>query len=96
MLAVGAAVFIALVLVLRQAINPSPSGGGGRDTRSQYGGSPSVYAQIAAETDCQSLQAMFDQAAANNDRAVPGTDQHKWTLGYMTAAQERMQAVGCH
>jgi len=62
----------------------------------EYGGKSGVYAQIAQERDCRALQTTFDRAAANNDRAQPGSAEHKWTLGYMKAADERMRSLGCY
>lgn len=61
----------------------------------EYGGSSQVYADIAAASSCGQLQTMFDTAAANNDRATPGTTEHKYTTGYMTAAVDRMKTLGC-
>lgn len=61
----------------------------------EYGGNPDVYERILSMTDCNNLQAEFDQASENNDREEPGTPQFKWTLGYMNAANERMKELGC-
>lgn len=61
-----------------------------------YGGQPSVYSRIASTTDCAALQEQFNIAGDNNDRAEPGTDAHRWSLGYMKAADDRMEAVGCY
>jgi len=72
------------------------TGTGATGYLADYGGSAQVYADIAAETDCDALQATFDRAATNNDAAEPGTAQHRWTTGYMTAANDRMAAVGCY
>lgn len=63
---------------------------------SRYGGQPAVYSRIASETNCSTLQAEFDRAAENNDTAEPGSAEADWTLGYMTAADDRMRAVGCY
>ena len=63
---------------------------------SRYGGQATVYSRIATMTGCTALQAEFDKAAANNDRAEPGTAEHKWTLGYMTAADDRMRDLDCY
>ncbi len=60
-----------------------------------YGGSRTAYARILAMTDCAQLQERFDTAAANNDAAEPGTDPHWWSLGFMTASEDRRQALGC-
>ena len=62
-------------------------------------GSPTVYAEIAAETDCGSLQESFDRAEATSKR--PGGTQNLGTwrqigIGYMEAADARMKAVGCY
>lgn len=81
----------ALMLVLLVACGGGDGAGAG-DARV---GSPAVYQQIAASTDCADLQATFDRAAANNDRAEPGSTERAWTLGYMRAAEERRQALGC-
>jgi tetratricopeptide (TPR) repeat protein len=62
----------------------------------EYGGLQNVYAEILSLNDCKLLQEKFDIAANNNDLATPGTPQHKWTLGYMTAANRRMTAIGCY
>lgn len=59
-------------------------------------GSAEVYQQIESSEDCTGLQEMFDTAAANNDGAEPGTDEHSWTLGYMEAADERMRELDCY
>ena len=55
-----------------------------------------VHDRIAAMTDCDQLQRQFDIAADNNERATPGTSQHRRTLEYMTAADDRMEELGCY
>lgn len=67
----------------------------GEGTFAECGGSPAVYESIRAETDCSALQETFDRAAGNNDRATPGTAEHRWTLGYMKAAEAQRQSIGC-
>jgi hypothetical protein len=62
----------------------------------QYGGAIGVYESILSMSDCGSLQAQFDLAAGNNDTATPGSAEHKWTLGYMSAADDRMRSAGCY
>lgn len=61
----------------------------------QYGGQASVYDEISRETDCAALQETFDRAAANNTTAEAGSAEQRYTLGYMTAAEERRQELGC-
>lgn len=62
----------------------------------EYGGNLEVYQNILSLTDCALLQEQFDQASANNARETAGTPQFQWTLGYMLAADERMQSLGCY
>jgi hypothetical protein len=75
----AAAMAVALVLAVTACGGDDDSGGG--DGSSDKPGNPEVDDRIAAETDCTALQSEFDQAAANNDRAEPGTNQFDWTLG---------------
>jgi hypothetical protein len=83
---------VVLVLILLTACGSQNDG----NYIDEYGGSSAVYQRIATETDCAALQAEFDQAAANNDAADPGTSQHRQTTGYMRAADDRMREVGCY
>jgi molybdenum-dependent DNA-binding transcriptional regulator ModE len=76
----------AVLAILLVACNRGGGGGGGGD-----GGG-----DAASEYLNEYGQGEFDQAAANNDSAAPGTAQHKQTLGYMTAANDRLQAAGCY
>jgi tetratricopeptide (TPR) repeat protein len=62
----------------------------------EYGGQQAVYEELLSLNDCMLLQEKFDIAAENNEWETPGTVQHKWTLGYMTAADQRMEEVGCY
>ncbi len=59
-------------------------------------GSPAVYERIESLTDCVELQAEFDTAAANNDRAAAGSEEFDVTLSYMEAADDRLAEVGCY
>ncbi|HAE59373.1 MAG TPA: hypothetical protein DCG54_07665 [Anaerolineae bacterium] len=62
----------------------------------EYGGSPEVYAELLTSNDCNALQESFDQAYLNNQRHEPGTNGAMWTSGYMTAAHQRMEEIGCY
>ena len=86
---------LAAALVVLAACTPGGGVLSADDYVAQYGGSRDVYAGILADSGCDSLQADFDQASANNAGAVAGSDEAHWTLGYMKAAQARMGAVGC-
>lgn len=62
----------------------------------EYGGNADVYNHILSLSDCGLLQEQFDIAAGNNANASPGTSEHKESLGYMTAADDRMKALNCY
>jgi hypothetical protein len=62
----------------------------------EYGGSYESYAEIFALTDCAALQQKFEIAYANNQRETPGTSLFRVTLGYMTATDDHMRAIGCY
>jgi len=62
----------------------------------EYGGSATVYQTILALTDCAELQNQFNTASGNNAREQAGSTNFKATLGYMTAADERMKELGCY
>lgn len=61
-------------------------------------GSAAVYAEIAAETSCVELQAMFERAEANGAaaRSRRNLDLAEVTTAYMTAADRRMRQIGCY
>ena len=61
----------------------------------EYGGQRAVYERIADQTDCASVQAEYDSAAANNDALDPSTDEYQWTSGYMAAAEDRLEELEC-
>jgi len=62
----------------------------------EFGGNMDVYNNILSLTDCTLLQEEFDIASENNQRETPGTPEHKQSLGYMTAADERMKELDCY
>jgi hypothetical protein len=80
---VAAATAVALVASGCDAVDSKP-------------GNPAVYDRIAAETDCDELQAEFDTAMDNHDRVAAGSEQASWSLGYAKAADARMNELGCY
>ena len=100
LLATGAIVFAS---VAAAAFAPSSTVGSTPTTRTAptattRPGSAAVYAEIAAETSCVSLQEMFDRAEANGKAArnrgnLPLAIA---TTSYMSAADDRMRAIGCY
>lgn len=87
------ALAIAILAVTNQGDSGPPQIG---DYIGEYGGERSVYSDILGSSNCSELQGMFDTAANNNDRETPGTRLFEVTLGYMTAADDRMEYVGCY
>ncbi len=88
---IGAVIVIAIAFsVLRGTF----AGGPTPQTAAQPGNA-AVYQRIAGLTDCTALQAEFDQAYADHNAAPALSDGKAWTLGYMTAAQDRMTALHC-
>jgi len=62
---------------------------------SDYGGSRANYERIADMTDCESLEAEYQSAAANNAVSGAGSDAESWTAGYMAAAEDRLEELDC-
>ena len=66
---------------------------------SEYGGQASVYAAIAALSNCDAVQLEFDTAEANFYREVNGGPSREpyrqAALGYMNAAADRGSELGC-
>lgn len=62
----------------------------------EYGGQADVYNRILSLNDCGLLQEQFDIAFGNNEISSPGTSEHKESLGYLTAADDRMKALNCY
>jgi hypothetical protein len=61
-------------------------------------GSPQVYADIAADSDCTTLQESFDRAEATSKRpgGPAGATWSQIGVAYMKAADDRMSTVGCY
>lgn len=84
-----------LILVSLACGSSTPSTKTVDDYMSEYGGNRDVYEKILSLNDCALLQEQFNIAADNNQRETPGTANHKATLGYMIASDDRMKAMGC-
>jgi len=96
------AVLVVSVLYVVASVSDDSSSGSAQDEpptasdyENEYGGEWSVYLEILLNRNCESLQQSFDIAAENNERYEGGDPLHRVTLGYMTAAQDRMEALGC-
>lgn len=60
-----------------------------------YGGEPLAYLAILTETDCQTLQVTFDQAAENQRNSEVTSRDYQIATGYMVAADQRMTSLDC-
>ena len=60
-----------------------------------FGGSVDVYNRILALSDCAELKSEFDQAEEDAKLQEPGTEQYGWAIGYMAAADDRMEYLEC-
>lgn len=59
-------------------------------------GSPAVYAEIEATSDCAVLQATFDRSMDNAEARRTGDPLRDVSLSYADAAHARLEAVGCY
>lgn len=79
-----------------QPSQPDPAAQTAQSYMAQFGGDLGAYTEILSLTDCAALQAKFDTASENNARETPGTQLFRVTLGYMTAADDRLRSLGCY
>jgi uncharacterized membrane protein len=62
----------------------------------EYDGSVDAYREILTSNDCAFLQEKFDTAYETTQLSDPGTIHHKRATGFMTAADQRMEEIGCY
>lgn len=96
----GLCFIIALPLSRGQSLFPASSAKG-PESRAQkyadeYNGAYDAYLAIFTSSDCEYLQGQFENAYELNNAVEPGTIYSKQSLGFMTAANERMQEIGCY
>jgi hypothetical protein len=61
----------------------------------EFGGNINVFTRILDMTDCTELQREFERAEEAAKQQEPGTEEHKASIGYRTAAENRMKEVEC-
>jgi hypothetical protein len=61
----------------------------------KFGGDITVYTRILEMTDCTELQREFERADESSKLQAPGTQEYKASIGYRTAAQNRIKEVEC-
>ena len=74
---------------------PQPAAQRAADFAQEHGGDQGAYEEIFLDTDCGSVQAKFNRAAADNRSAPPGTPESSISRGLMIAASARLREVGC-
>ena len=65
------------------------------DYMEEFGGDITIYTRILSMTDCTELQREFERADEDSKRQEPNTQEYKWSIGYRTAAENRMKEVEC-
>lgn len=58
-------------------------------------GNAAVYDRIGSLTDCSAVQAEFNAAFDTSERTEGGTDEHEAAVGYMEAANDKLESLGC-
>jgi hypothetical protein len=63
--------------------------------KDKFGGEVSTYVRILEMTDCTELQREFERADEAVKLQEPGTPVYQESIGYRTAAENRMKEVEC-
>jgi hypothetical protein len=61
----------------------------------RFGGDITIYTRILQMTDCTELQREFERADENSKLQDPDTQEYRVSMGYRTAAENRMKEVEC-
>jgi hypothetical protein len=61
----------------------------------EFGGDITIYTHILSMTDCTELQREFERADENSKLQEPGTPEYRASIGYKTAADNRIKEVEC-
>ena len=85
--------FLILCLASLACLGPSLATPG--DYVEEFGGDIAVYTRILSMTDCTELQREFERADENAKLQEPGTQKYRASIGYRTAADNRLKDVEC-
>ena len=89
-------VFLAfLILCLASLACLAPTLATPGDYVEEFGGDIAVYTRILELADCTELQREFERADENSKLQEPGTQEYRESIGYRTAADNRMKEVEC-
>ena len=62
----------------------------------EFGGDISVYTRILEMTDCTNLKKELERTDELVKLKEPGTQEYKASVGYRTAAENRIKEVECN
>jgi hypothetical protein len=85
--------FLILCLASLACLTPALATPG--DYMEEFGGDITVYTRILSMTDCTELQREFERADEDSKLNDPGTQEYRWSIGYRTAAANRIKEVEC-
>jgi hypothetical protein len=85
--------FLVLCLVSLACLTPALLTPG--DYVEEFGGDVAVYTRILEMTDCTELRRELERAEENAKQHDPGSLQYKASIGYKTAAENRIREVEC-
>jgi hypothetical protein len=85
--------FVVLCLASLACLTPSLLTPG--DYVEKFGGDIAVYTRILELTDCTELEREFERADENARLLESGTQEHQASIGYRTAAENRIKEVEC-
>ena len=85
--------FLLLCLASLACLGPTLATPG--DYVEEFGGDITVYTRILEMTDCTELQREFERADESAKLQETGTQEYRASIGYRTAADNRMKEVEC-
>lgn len=85
--------FLILCLASLACLTPALATPG--DYIEEFGGDITIYTRILEMTDCTELQREFERADENSKLQEPDTPEYRASIGYRTAADNRMKDVEC-
>jgi hypothetical protein len=85
--------FLVLCLASLACLTPTLATPG--DYIKKFGGDVTTYTRILEMTDCTELQREFERADEASKLQAPDTQEYQATMGYRTAAENRMKEVEC-
>jgi hypothetical protein len=84
-----------LILCLASLACLGPSLATPGDYVDRFGGDITIYTRILQMTDCTELQREFERADESSKLQDPDTQEYRVSMGYRTAAENRMKEVEC-